>query len=347
MRNFPRGLRSGLKRYFDAKGTLLSERVTALSQAVDVIWEHPLWPAAVKRFNLRLSKLLRGINYNHLFLQRFEVSAEYVRPFDARREKDERQCIVLDAEDAGASLEAVAPMFSREPETDEKGLIVRGMGALCLNFLSLALFRKAVACWREGKPKEFPSEVCEKVAALLGECGDVWCPQTALPERQHVVEVVAAAYGATPDKKEDVVKASKLLGSLKLAKLVPADVVARVRMCELYHEVWPFVTGKRNLREELSSHRETIKRDMERLMDDVLRVGDGSIPEPETSVAIRRKVEARLARGIGMNKGDLGWQIYRGLRRGEGRVRRRSEYIFKSLLQNSRDRLAVVNTIYR
>lgn len=347
MRNFPKGFRRALAAYSDAKGTRLSDRARRLSKMIDTFWQDPARVTVRQLYNRHLAKLLRGLNYNRLFRQRFELKADGVAAFDAKREADERPRIVLDEENLEASFQGVRPMFDLQPTADAQGNMIRGMGVVFLNYFILHLYSAALACCREDDAPEFPGKLVEEVGEVLSGGAGHWCTGTAVRERYRAARVVRGASCLTPDQKQGVTEVCRLLAKMEAPDLTPPDVVARARICELYHSVWPYLTGRRSFKREGAEQQKIVLRAVESLLEYLCRRDREVSLLTQREQEIRWKVETRLARSIGMNNDDLGWKVYRAMREGGHEHRFRTDYIFRELLDNDKDRLAVLNVVYR
>ena len=347
MRNFPKGFRKELKQFVDSRGVQLSDRLRRLNQAIDDVWLRPFDPEVVERANRRMAKFLRGINRNTICKQRFELKAQYVQPFNAKAENDSRQAIILDEGHLKATLDAATPLFDQPITADGRGRIIKGLGALVLNFFVISLYREVSHFDPDSEDAVFTAPLIERLKEIVAKNTVAWAPGTALPERLKAVEIVMHAAALNPDNKDNVTHLCQLLGRLEMPELVPPQVTDRIRMCELYHRAWPYVMGKHVFRHESIEHQGMIKRDIERLMEKVRERHAAIDNESDVDRSIRVKIESRLARAIGVSNDDLGWEIYRGMRQGVGGARLRTEYLFQELLSGERDRLAVVNVIYQ
>jgi len=347
MRNFPKDFRRALAAYSDAKGVRLSDRVRRLSKMVDVLWQQPEQVTVRQLFNRHLAKFLRGVNYNRLFRQRFELRADGVGAFDAKREEDERPRIVLDEGNLEESFQGVRPLFDLQPTADAVGNLIRGMGVMFLNYFILHLYGAALICCREDDAPAFPERLLEEVDKVLAGGAGVWCAGTAVRDRYRAVRIVHGASCLTPDQKQGVMDVCALLAKTETPEMAPPDVVARIRICELYHAVWPYLTGRRSFKREGARQQDDILREVDSLVEHLCRRERGVSLVTQREEEIRWKVERRLARSIGMNNDDLGWKVYRAMREGGREHRYRTDYIFKELLENDKDRLAVLNVIYR
>ena len=346
MKNFPTDFGTALKDYIDGKGVCLDDRAKRLSAAIDLFWQSPGEAAAQVRLNRRISKLLRGLNYNHLFRQRIEFQAAGVGPYNANLEGDGRTCVILDENDLMASFEAIRPLFRLHPTADNAGSILRGLGVLFLNYFVLHLHRCAVACCREEKPPPFPGSLLEQVEGLIAEGAIAWCADTVIRDRLRAVHTVHAASLLTPDQKTRVIEVSRLMAKIEGPGLVPEDVAARIRICELYHSVWPYLRGKRAFRREGAEHQNMVLRDTSLLAKYLCRREKMATTPAQAELRIRTTVAKRIVRAVGRKNDDLGWHLYRELRGGDRRHRFRTDYIFRELLDDDTDRLAVLNVVY-
>ena len=346
MRNFPKDFNLALKEYFDGKGSLLRDRVKRLSAGIDAFWQIPGEKQMRVVLNRRISKLFRGLNYNHLFRQRFEFTAVGVGVYDAKLEKDDRSRVVLEENDLAGSFDAAKPIFDLKLSADDAGSIVRGVGMVFLNYFVLQLYCCALACCREEDAPPFPKELMDKVEGVIADGVASWCGDTVLRDRLLAIHVVWSTSLLTPDQKQGMVEVCRLMGKIETPQLVPEDVVARIRICELYHDTWPYLTGKRVFRHEGAEQQKVILHDIALLAAYLCRRKEVEGTAPQAELEIRRKVTKRLMRAVGMKNDDLGWHLYRELREGDNRRRFRTEDIFEKLLDSDKDRLAVLNVVY-
>lgn len=346
MRNFPKDFRRALNMYFDGKGTLLQDRVKRLNAGIDAFWQNPGDKQVRVVLNRRISKLFRGLNYNHLFRQRFEFNAVGVGAYDAKLENDDRSCIVLDENNLEGSFDAVRPIFDLKPSADDAGSIVRGVGMVFLNYFVLHLYCCALACCREENAPPFPKELMDNVEGVISDSVASWCGDTVLRDRLLAIHVVWSTSLLTPDQKKGMIEVCRLMGKIETPKLVSEDIVARIRICELYHGTWPYLMGKRVFRREGAEQQKVILRDIALLAGYLCRHTEAEGTATQAELEIRQKVTKRLMRAVGMKNDELGWHLYRELREGDSHHRFRSDHIFGKLLDSDKDRLAVLNVVY-
>ena len=173
-----------------------------------------------------------------------------------------------------------------------------------------------------------------------------WCGDTVLRDRLLAVHVVLKASLLTPDQKRGMIEVCRLMGKIESPQLVPEDVVARIRICELYHGTWPYLMGKRVFHREGAEQRKVILHDIALLARYLCRHPEAERTVTQAELDTRRKVTKRLMRAVGMKNDDLGWHLYRELREGDRRHRFRSDYIFGQLLESDKERLEVLNVVH-
>jgi len=344
MKNFPDSFAEALDSY-PTRGKPLSERLLRLDVAVEALWRYPDRGEALQAFHRRLNKLLDAVNRLRLFRQRFELKAPGVKTAPAP-ESERRPTIVLDPDDLAPALDSLWAMFDKAPPRGRAAVPFRAMGVVFLTFFVMCLYRRALEHWRDRRVP-FPAELYERLDQLFSKRGLTWCRGTLLRERLRAVAVIVAVADASADNRTQVMQASRLLRSHPKPDLIPDEVAHRVTLCELYHRVWPFIMGKRSFHSLLVQQQDSVLRDLTSLIAEIVvqrRLGEKQPPE---SRAVCRKIELRLARSIAVKNDDLGWQVYRLMRSERARAYYRSDYIFKELLRSEKDRLAVVNALYR
>jgi len=343
MKNFPESVATSLDRY-SKRGKPFSDRILRLDVAVEAVWRYPDRPEAVQGFHRRLNKFLNAINDLRILNSRFEVKAPGLKPM-SHRASDKRPTVALDPDDIMSSFAPLEAMFT-QPPTRDQAAVLRATGIALLTFFVVSLYRRALNHWRD-RQVPFPTELCQRLEKLFAERGSTWCRDTLLRERLKAVAVIIAVAETSPDNRTQVMETSRLLRSHPMPELLPREVAHRVMLCELYHRVWPFIMGKRSFHSLLIKEQDAVLNDLARLVEEIVaqrKLGDQLSPE---SLAVCRKIEARLARSIGIKNDDLGWQVYRLMRSDRARPYYRSDYIFRELLPAEKDRLAVVNSLYR
>ncbi len=324
----------------------LHDRTHRLSLAIDAIWKHPAQARAIKAFNQCFGKFLRAVNRNDLFEYRVVFAGKYTDNInDLPEDDDTRVSLIIREDHLHQSFDKVMDALVETSSPESISEIQRGLAIVVATFYVVQLWRCADSIDRASGTIDFPEDLLVLLDHSIATHPELYA-DTALGNRTAALQLMMDIDSLTPENEERVREAGARMRDENICRLVGKNSQLRLRLCQLYGKILPYLTGALNLEPQTPEERQHVLKHLDLLLKQLAIARTADTMRADQRAQIRNDIERPLAQAIARNCSNLGWVIYRGFRSRKTGSPLRTSYLFKDLLGNDGDRLAVLNLIY-